>query len=255
MLSEDSNGQLSIAETAKLSLQFGFLWFAASYCLLVCLENTTVASSTILTATASVFTLIFGTLAGIETLTARKIAGVIASLAGVMLIASVDYSGKSSDEEHRGNFPEKTRWELVLGNTLGLLSAVIYGIYTVLMKKRIPDENKVNVQIFFGFVGLINVLCFWPGFFILHYTGIEMFEWPAPGRVTVILLLNALGSATSDIAWAYAVLLTSPILVTVGLSLNIPLSLVGQMVLNEQTSTGLYWLGAVIVLLSFVAVN
>lgn len=49
-------------------------------------------------------------------------------------------------------------------------------------------------------------------------------------------------------------LLTTPLIVTVGLSLNIPVSLIGQMVQYEQSSGLVYWIGAAIVLLSFVFV-
>lgn len=50
-------------------------------------------------------------------------------------------------------------------------------------------------------------------------------------------------------------LLTSPLVVTVGLSLTIPLSMVGQIVLNSQHSAGTYWVGAGIVFLSFLFIN
>ena len=50
-------------------------------------------------------------------------------------------------------------------------------------------------------------------------------------------------------------LLTSPLVVTVGLSLTIPLSLIGQMIEYSQTSGVSYWIGACIVLLSFVFIN
>ncbi len=50
-------------------------------------------------------------------------------------------------------------------------------------------------------------------------------------------------------------LLISPLVVTVGLSLTIPLSLVGQMIINSQSSTATYWSGAAIVLLSFLFIN
>lgn len=59
----------------------------------------------------------------------------------------------------------------------------------------------------------------------------------------------------SDYTWAYAMLLTTPLVVTVGLSLTIPLSLVGQMILNSQYSSGLYWAGAVVMVLSFLFIN
>lgn len=50
-------------------------------------------------------------------------------------------------------------------------------------------------------------------------------------------------------------LLTTPLVVTVGLSLNIPLSLVGQIVLQAQYASALYWVGAAIVVLSFLFIN
>jgi solute carrier family 35 protein F5 len=50
-------------------------------------------------------------------------------------------------------------------------------------------------------------------------------------------------------------LLTTPLVVTVGLSLTIPLSLVGQMFLQSQYASPVYWLGAAIVFLSFLVVN
>ena len=67
--------------------------------------------------------------------------------------------------------------------------------------------------------------------------------------------VNAAISLTSDIAWAYAMLLTSPLLVTVGLSLTIPLSVVGEVIVNSQTSSVAYWIGAVLVLMSFLFIN
>ena len=56
-------------------------------------------------------------------------------------------------------------------------------------------------------------------------------------------------------SWAYAMLLTTPLLVTVGLSLTIPLSLIGEMIQYQQFSSFLYWVGAGIVLLSFLFIN
>lgn len=50
-------------------------------------------------------------------------------------------------------------------------------------------------------------------------------------------------------------LLTTPLVVTVGLSLTIPLSLVGQMIINSQYSSGLYWVGALVMVLSFLFIN
>lgn len=68
-------------------------------------------------------------------------------------------------------------------------------------------------------------------------------------------MINSAFSLSSDICWAYAMVLTSPLVVTVGLSLTIPLSLVGEMVLQGRTEGFIYWLGAAVVVGSFVFVN
>lgn len=67
--------------------------------------------------------------------------------------------------------------------------------------------------------------------------------------------INSVSSFVSDIAWAYAMLLTTPLVVTVGLSLTIPLSLIGEMIQYEQYSSWIYWIGAGVVFLSFIFVN
>ena len=66
---------------------------------------------------------------------------------------------------------------------------------------------------------------------------------------------NSVASYVSDMAWAYAMLLTTPLIVTVGLSMTIPLSLVGEMVQYAQYSSVVYWIGAAVVVLSFVIVS
>lgn len=179
---------LSLPETARLSLEFCILWFLANYFVAACLEHTTVASSTILTSTSSVFTLLFGALFGVERFSVRKMLGVLASLAGIVLISSVDLSG--NNDENRGNFPHKSRSQIALGDGMALVSAVMYGIYAVFMKKRIGDESRVNMPLFFGLVGLWNVLLLWPGFIILHFAGVEKFELPPDRRVLTIILVR-----------------------------------------------------------------
>lgn len=252
-----------------------------------CLEYTTVASSTILTSTSSkiallsrhlrayahvaigVWTLIFGALLSVEKFTVKKLVGVLASLAGIILISSIDIS--SNQDKNRGSFPHKSHKEIAIGDVLAFTSAVMYGIYTTLMKKRIGDESRVEMPLFFGFVGLFNFITLLPGFFILHFTGIETFELPPTKRILTIVLvsnpssdeelakpidqINSATSLVSDLCWAYSMLLTSPLVVTVGLSLTIPLSLIGQMIEYSQTSSVSYWIGACVVLLSFVFVN
>ncbi|KAF1846856.1 uncharacterized protein K460DRAFT_303737 [Cucurbitaria berberidis CBS 394.84] len=252
-MSGDGDDGLTLKETATIALEFCILWFLANYFSAACLQYTTVASSTILSSTSSIWTLLLGSILRVERFTIRKFIGVCACLGGVALISTIDMSGDT--DENRGSFPHKTPRELAIGDVMAFVSAVLYGFYTVFMKKRIGDESRVNMPLFFGLVGLANVLLLWPGFIILHFTGIETFELPPTSRILVIILVNSASSLLSDFCWAYAMLLTSPLIVTVGLTMTIPLSLVGQMVLDAQYASALYWLGAAIMVLSFLFIN
>lgn len=245
--------KLALRETAILSLEFCMLWFCANYFASACLEYTSVGSVTILTSTSSVWTLIFCAAMRVESFSARKLAGVLASLTGVVLISSVDLSGKS--DEDRGNFPHKSQTSIAIGDGMAFFSAIVYGLYVTVMKRRVGDEDRVNMPLFFGLVGLFNLIFLWPGFILLHWTGIEPFEWPPTGKIWAIIILNSLSSFVSDMSWAFAMLLTSPLVVTVGLSLTIPLSLIGEMIQYSQYSSWIYWVGAGIVLISFLFIN
>lgn len=180
--------KLSVAETARLSLEFSMLWFAANYFASACLEYTSVGSVTILTSTSSIWTLIFCAVTKVEGFTVRKLVGVLASLVGVVLISSVDLSGANDD--NRGSFPHKTTAQIAIGDAMAFFSAIIYGVYVTVMKRRVGNEDRVNMPLFFGLVGLFNVLLLWPGFFILHYTGIEPFELPPTASVWTIIAVS-----------------------------------------------------------------
>ncbi|PMB68700.1 putative vacuolar membrane protein [Beauveria bassiana] len=231
--------KLTFADTAYLSLEFCMLWFLANYFASACLEYTSVASVTILTSTSSIWTLVFCAIFEVESFSLRKLFGVLASLIGIVLISTVDLTGSS--DEHRGSFPHKTTGQIAIGDSMALISAVVYGMYVTVMKRRVGDEDKVDMRLFFGLVGVFNMLFLWPLFFVFHWTGIE----PA----------NSLSSFVSDIFWAFAMLLTTPLIVTVGLSLTIPLSLIGEMIQYGQYSSFVYWIGAAVVFLSFVFVS
>lgn len=180
--------KLSLRETAALSLEFCMLWFCANYFASAPLEYTSVGSVTILTSTSSVWTLIFCAVMRVDTFSVRKLTGVMASLAGVVLISTVDLSGKS--DEDRGSFPHKSQASIALGDGMALFSAIIYGLYVTVMKRRLGDEDRVNMPLFFGLVGVLNLLLLWPIFFVLHWTGMEPFEWPPTGKVWIIIIVS-----------------------------------------------------------------
>lgn len=108
---------------------------------------------------------------------------------GIILISTVDLSGTDNDD-NRGNFPHKSQGEIAIGDAMAFGSAIMYGIYAVVMKKRIGNEDRVNMPLFFGLVGLINVLFLWPGLIVLHLTGVEEFSLPPTQKIWIIVLVS-----------------------------------------------------------------
>jgi solute carrier family 35 protein F5 len=186
---------LTVRETALLSLEFCLLWFIANYFVAACLTYTSVASSTILTSTSSIWTLIFGAFVRVEKFSLRKLVGVLASLAGIVLISSVDLSG--DNDGNRGSFPHKSQRQIAIGDSMAFFSALMYGVYTVVMKKRIGNEDRVNMPLFFGMVGLFNVIFLWPGFLVLHFTGVETFEMPPTQKIWMIIVVCCVSLPTT----------------------------------------------------------
>jgi len=196
----------------------------------------------------------------VETLTIGKIGVVITSFAGSFLVASSDSRSDlaMSPTPPINNLvtvvPGSHSSRPLLGNLLALLSAVFYAFYIILLKVRIREESHINMQLFFGFVGLINVLFCWPMGFLLHFMGVERFELPTTRPAIISILLNMGITLSSDFIYVLAMLKTTPVVVTLGLILTIPLAVIGDIFLGRPPR-GQVLLGSALVVISFVAVG
>jgi solute carrier family 35 protein F5 len=247
-LTGDQPERLNLGETVKLSAQFCVVWYLANLATNASLSYTSVGSQTILSSTSSFFTLIVGSLAKTEKFNSVKVGGLIMSFVGVILVTKTD------SEQVDGDF-QRTPLSMFIGNSLALLGALLYGVYTTLLKYRIQDESRVNMKVFFGFVGVFNLILLWPSLIIFHYTGIEKFELPHGSFVITVILLNCLITFVSDFCWVKAMLLTSPLTVTVGLSTTIPFAMIGDILFKDEKITFTYVFAATIICVSFFVIN
>jgi len=110
------------------------------------------------------------------------------------------------------------------------------------------------MQLFFGFLGLFNILFMWPLGLVLHFTGVEPFELPSGGKAIGSLFVNMLITLSSDFIYVIAMLKTTPLVVTVGLSLTIPVAVAGDLLLGRTVKL-MTLFGAFLILGSFVAVG
>ncbi|KAI0068388.1 hypothetical protein BV25DRAFT_1793900 [Artomyces pyxidatus] len=246
---------LTTRETAQLASAFCFLWFVANWTLNAGLGYTSVASATILSSMSGFFTLIIGRIFHVDTFTIAKIGAVLTSFCGVLLVSLSD-SGNSSPAPlpNARSLPSGHTLIPLLGDSLALLSAFFYAFYVILLKVRIRSESRIDMQLFFGFVGLFNILALWPVGVVLHLTGVEPFELPTKGRSIAGLLINMAITLSSDYIYVLAMLKTTPLVVTVGLSLTMPLAVVGDFLLKHPVRVQVV-IGALLVLVSFVVIG
>ncbi|ETW87333.1 hypothetical protein HETIRDRAFT_469269 [Heterobasidion irregulare TC 32-1] len=250
---------LTVRETIHLSSIFCFFWFVANWSGNAALGFTSVASATILSSMSGFFTLGVGRLFGVETLTLAKIGAVVTSFGGVLLVSLSDshqsqpatalptaFDAPPASTPHAG--------QRLLGDSLALLSAFFYALYVTLLKVRIRSEARIDMQLFFGFVGLFNVLACWPIGVLLHLTGVERFALPSSRRAVVALLINMAITLSSDYIYVLAMLKTTPLVVTIGLSLTMPLAVVGDVLLGNTVHLQVV-VGALLLLASFVVVG
>ncbi|KIY45495.1 hypothetical protein FISHEDRAFT_8792, partial [Fistulina hepatica ATCC 64428] len=246
---------LTTQETAKLAIHFCFLWFAANWSVNASLDYTSVASVTILSSMSGFFTLGIGRIFNVEVLTRRKVLAVIVSFCGVCLVSYSD-SSETQNVNHSELLSRRNTLLVgpIFGDLLALFSAVFYALYVLLLKIRIKSESRVDMQLFFGFVGLCNIIGLWPIAIILHYLGIETLELPGTRSDWIVLLVNMAITWASDYIYVLAMLKTTPMVVTVGLSLTIPVAVVGDFLLAKPVS-GRVIIGAALVLAAFCALG
>src|SRR5690606_30679737 len=120
--------KLGTSETFRLSAHFCAIWFTANYFSGFCFKYTTVASGTILSCTSSIWTLFLGSMLGVERFTKSKLLAILISFCGIAIVSMVDTSKSSAASA------PKTVGEILLGDFLSLVGAILYAAYTTLLK-------------------------------------------------------------------------------------------------------------------------
>ncbi|KAL2315002.1 Membrane transporter [Schizosaccharomyces pombe] len=241
------NSPLGFRQTAYLSLGFCIIWFAANYFSNSSLGFTNVASFTIISSMSGFFTLGLGTIVNVERFTLSKLLALMASVGGVIIVVTQD----AKQADLNDSPPSRP----ALGNAYALLAALLYGCYSVMVKFHITEESCVSTRLFFGLVGLFDLILLWPFLIILHLYGVERFSLPSTTAGLIVLIINASITFVSDYLWVIAMLMTSPLLVTVGMSLSIPLALFFDILLKGHYLNFSLILGSLLVFAGFIVVN
>ncbi|KAI4122820.1 MAG: hypothetical protein LQ341_007267, partial [Variospora aurantia] len=124
-----------------------------------------------------------------------KIFAVAVAIAGVMTIAYGDakQTEKGGSAEEANN---RTAGNIIIG-----VGSVLYGLYEVLYKKMAcppegvsPSRGAIFANTFGSLIGCFTLLVLWLPLPFLHFTGLEVFEWP-PGKARWMLFISTFSNA------------------------------------------------------------
>ena len=252
-----AENELNGRETTILAIIIAIIYYFYNLFVMLALQYTSASNQTVLSSTTSIFTLFIGMLLGIETFNLQKLACIIISFAGVVLI-NWSESGLSKDSGNKF-VPKNPR----LGNALAVLGALMYAFYMIVMKVRCGTGSRtVNERRMFGIVGAVTLVFGIPVLFIVHMFDIERFELPPNNTVSSMILINGVFSVISDYTTILAMLLTSPVVTSLSLSSSIPITIFIDKIIMWVTDAPasksghvMYYFGICSILLSVLLIN
>ncbi|XP_076451334.1 solute carrier family 35 member F5-like isoform X2 [Babylonia areolata] len=237
------NNRLSIKQVVKLAIVFTFLWFFSGYMYREAQHITSKGIVNVMTSTCGLFTLICAAIypgSHGDKFTLSKLTVVLISIGGVVMV-SMSSSSMTEDA-------------VPVGALWALASAIFYAFYLVLMRYRVNNEDRMDIPMFLGFVGLVCALLLWPGFFILHYSKQEVFVWPDTHQWLLLLIDGLISSVFAASFWLWGCFLTSSLVATLALTLINPLYMIAEVVNKQLNCSVLFYVGSAAIFFSFFVV-
>lgn len=134
-----------------LSLQ----WFVAAYCYQLAISNTEAGIVNLLSSSSSFFTLILAAIfpSNIgDKFTLSKFLAVLISFGGVMIVTLSDLKLEENS--------------VPFGAVFALISAFFYACYLVFLKRKVQNEDKLDMMMFFGKLKVLGVT--WSDWFVVY---------------------------------------------------------------------------------------
>lgn len=106
-----------------------------------------------------------------------------------------------------------------------------------------------------GLLGVATLLFVWPLIPLLDATGLEPFEWPIPAEKWEMMMLNAALDTVYNVLLLIGILISSPLIISVGVMLVVPSSMVVDGILHDTRFHDLAYGGVALILLGFLVLK
>ena len=223
----------------KAALLTAPLWVLGQLTFDYSLLLTTVTANSMLSSANVVFTFIISVYFRLDKFTWLKVLAISAYVVGTVLVTIADK--KDEVDEHvvaGGSDGHETlthKMMPMVGNLLALCFAACYALYTAVMKLYLKDDERTDMTLFLALMGIVNFVVFG---IIIAVTracgGFGNLYFALTRTVFAVAFVKALfDNVLNDYLWARAVLLTSPTIAAIGLSLQIPLAATIEVIIGS----------------------
>ncbi|KAA0176022.1 hypothetical protein FNF27_02414 [Cafeteria roenbergensis] len=106
-----------------------------------------------------------------------------------------------------------------------------------------------------GLFGVATLLFVWPLIPLLDATGLEPFEWPIPAQKWEMMMLNAALDTVYNVLLLIGILISSPLVISVGVMMVVPSSMVVDGILHNTRFQPLAYGGVALIVLGFLVLK
>lgn len=103
-------------------------------------------------------------------------------------------------------------------------------------------------------MGLWVFLIMWPLVLFVNFSRVEPFEMPNRKQFLILFLNGLIGTVVSEALWLWGCFLTSSLIGTLAITLQIPLSMLMDVLIRGKTYPTMFYLGSIPVAISVVFV-
>ena len=219
------------------AIPLAILWSSATYFNLSSLHKTTLSSNEVLTTLMAPWALVLSVIfcRNDRHCLIIKVIAIVFSFAGTFVITRTDEDSGSSR---------------LLGDLYIIISAICLGTYDVYFRYYIPQETDVRAILIP--MGLIVLIVTFPLQYIMDITDAEGLARPSGQDLGVLLAAVISGNFVADFCIAKACLLLTPFVVTIGVSLNVPISMGIDAIINSLDFEWQFIIGALFSILGFI---
>lgn len=207
-----------------------FVYFVPNVAWAMAMEVSEISQFTLILQTMSVWVLLFQSIQRKRCPHILEFIAVVCSVSGVILMTL----GEHGDENEKEDSLESGI--ATSGTVLAVLCTIGYSLYQVFFATYFSeDDDTSDIAYVLAAMGFANMVLFWPvPFFMPELLGFPSFVWPSSARQCGVVLLVATLSIMTNVLYMVLLAVTSPLFVTLGMLLLIPISSVADLIWEPE---------------------